>query len=266
MPDCSGNDMNNYACYPTLSPNTVDALLPDFCQTNAQCAGRHDSGRCFCGKPNALGCCHLPEQNKLPPFCGETDDNEAALILLDAICKLADTGHGGGYCDGNFNWGPGGQKENIISQDNTFADDLWPPQGSNVAYGLNCRVVSDAKNNKNTCQYNREAAANASGDIVYKRFGWNNQGVDYCAALPEADCNKIQKAFGLCAWTKAGVCSGDRANLSIEPSQIAVPVCLHEKPVYDCGEEPNGTYCVLFPDIAGQKSVGKCTETGCKPF
>ena len=263
--------MNNYACYPHMTTDAVKSLLPYFCQSNSQCAGRHQAGRCNCGLGTEahpeLSCCRIQygdEKDKLIPFCGENNDNEAALILLDAICGMADAGHGGGYCAGDFNWGPAGVKEKTISQVDACLDDSWPGQPCiNVAYGLNCAVVPEAGGN--VCKYNRNAAVNAGGDIVYKNFVWNAEDADYCKSLQESDCQKVADSFGLCAWKNDG-CVGDRKSISVDPSKVGVPVCMSRGNfAFDCAEA-DGSYCHLFPNDPQQKSVGRCFQGDCRDF
>jgi hypothetical protein len=266
MPDCYGRDANNYACYPTMPADDLKALLPNFSQSNAQCAGRHQSGQSFCAHPTAdhpsLGCCRPPQA--LGAFCGESEDNKAALILLDNICSKADSGHGGGYCAGDFNWGPGGVQENIISQVDAWADDLWPKQaGTNPAYGLNCAVVPDQASGKYTCKYNRLAAVDAAGNIMYKNFGWDLDGM--CGGLQKEDCQKVTDAFGLCAWQEnadGGQCGP--GNLT-DPHTLTVPVCMASRPESDCAEAADGKYCYMYgrSDRSLARSLGKCDSGDC---
>lgn len=257
--------MNNYQCYPNIPHDVVQALLPDFSQSNAQCAGRHQSGQSFCAHPTpdhpSLGCCRPPQT--LGAFCGESEDNEAALILLDHICSKADSGkYGGGYCAGNFNWGPGGAQEHIISQRDAFLDDLWPLQpGTNPAYGLNCAVVPDAVSGTNKCKYNRLAAVDAAGNILYKNFGWNPN--EYCDGLQEDDCQKVTDAFGLCAWD-GGKCVGG----AVDATTVTVPVCMASRPESDCTEAAEGVYCYMYGkgDRTLARSLGKCQKGDCVPL
>lgn len=230
--------MDDSLAQPSSYEDTTIDLSPmeNYCEFNPQCGAYHLSGG-----PCDLACATELPQN--PPFC--TNPNKLGLQVLDNLCGLAGS-YGGGFCNGGFNWGPGGYGPDVMSQSNL------ENHGTPV-FGVNCAV--DIKTR--TCKYNRSANANQNGDILYKNLTWDLQTL--CSTMKKEMCNDVYGAFGLCAW--------EDDSSSCQPSDFykggLLPICLSKQPTKDCSEEDNGSFCTLqYPENPGQ-IIGRCKSGFC---
>ena len=245
----------SYSCYSKLSADQAKEMLQNTCQNHPDCA--YDNlVKCENVCPG-LACCDTSPSSQR---CAESDMDPDALALLDEICGLVDIyGQAGMFpdrtkCDSNFQ---------TIFRDQRGTE----KQAGAGSSGITCAVLPGSPNK---CVFNRNVST-PTGDIVYTSLNGTRDGICALAWSNEAACTKLGNRLGVgigssfvpfCRWA-GGTCVGSTQSL---PSNIM----LCKKPVIDCAEEPEGTYCLLptaqYPDVSS-KVVGRCdADSLCKPF
>jgi hypothetical protein len=188
-----------------------------------------------------------PQTRQTMPCTAPPDAD--AMALLDNICSYTDNPNpfGGGFCNGGFNWGPGGDVERIVSQYDLTNHGVAVP-------GLNCAVDIESR----SCKYSRVANANLKGDVLYKNLGYGRD--DACNSLPKGVCDNVRTKFGICAWSDGdGKCVGNSAYAG-----GFLPLCVSSPITRDCAEAADDALCQMRegPDVPTHM-VGLCKNGQC---